>query len=74
MPRKAEQLVVGQALAAEQNHIVPVPRCFDRVDFCARQPGEIYALDFGAEGSERTHLEIEDGGHAAAIIAKYVDG
>ena len=73
MPREREQVIVAQALIAEKNHIVAVPRRLDGVDFCARDAGEIYALDFGSEGRHGTHLEIEDGGHAAAIIAKYVD-
>ena len=68
--REGEQMVVAQPLIGEINHIVAVPSGLDRFDFGARHASEIYALDFGAEGRERTHLDVEHGGHAADIIAK----
>src|SRR5262249_29591312 len=72
MSREGEQMVVAQPLIAEKNHIVAIPRGLDGLDLRARQASEIYSLDFGAEWRHGTHLQIENGGHAGLIIAKYV--
>ena len=74
MPRESEQVVVGEALIAEKNHIVAIPRGFDGVGFGIAQASEIYALDLRAEQAHLTHLDLEYGRHTAVIIAKDVEG
>jgi hypothetical protein len=46
-------------LLPEQQHIVPVPRGFDRVDLHAGDVGEIYAPDFGANGPKGKNFEVK---------------
>jgi hypothetical protein len=67
MPGKRKQVVVGNSLVPEQQHVVAIPRVLDRIDLVRRDAREIDTFHFGAEASDGNHFQISYHGHSSLL-------